>query len=69
MANEYDADLETAEDAISRIKERLFSKRNPKELEDAISKYFLKRARWPSFKDYWEILIAGVKRSVQKQGK
>ena len=65
----YAKDLQELEAAIGRIRDRLFAERNPDVLNRAISRHYMETGKWPTFKQYWEVLIRGLRNNIQKQGK
>ena len=68
-SDQYYKDLEEAEQAMLRIRDRLFEARDPGLLEEAMARYYMTYGKWPSYKQYWDTIIMGLKQNIKKVGK
>jgi hypothetical protein len=63
------ANLETIEAAMDAIKDRMFNKRDPESLQFALDTFAMRHKRKPALVKYWEDLISGLKRNIERHGR
>jgi len=63
----YETDLEIADMTLRRIKNRLFTERDPQVLRQAMENFRKKNGKYPDMKSYWDVLITGVQHNVNKK--
>jgi hypothetical protein len=62
-------DLEELERRLDLIKDRLFNNRDPQSLQFALDTFVMRHKKKPVLMDYWQLLIGGLKKNIERMGK